>query len=168
MSTAVIINNAVKKYGDFTALKGVSLNIREGEFFTSGGMGTMGYAVPAAMGCKIADPDRQVVAVCGDGGFQMTMQELGTMHQYGVPVKVVILRNDKLGLVRQYQHLNYNDRWSVTDLDGTPKLDMIAKAYDMGYDRIDDEKNMEKKIRAFLKKDGAAILECLIDKDELA
>ena len=142
--------------------------VREGEFFTSGGMGTMGYAVPAAMGCKIADPNRQVVAVCGDGGFQMTMQELGTMHQYGVPVKVVILRNDKLGLVRQYQHLNYNDRWSVTDLDGTPKLDMIAKAYDMDYDIIDDEKDMDRKIKAFLKKDGAAILECLIDKDELA
>ena len=101
-----------------------------GRFLTSGGMGTMGYAVPAALGAKLGAPDRQVVAVCGDGGFQMTMMELATMKQYKVPVKIVVLRNNVLGLVRQYQHFTYQDRFSVIDLgDSIPNLEKLAEAY---------------------------------------
>ena len=73
------------------------------------------------MGAKVGDPSRQVVAVCGDGGFQMCMMELGTMRQYKVPVKIAVIRNNVLGLVRQFQHFNYKDRFSVIDLTGSPE-----------------------------------------------
>ena len=90
---------------------------RKGRLLTSGGMGTMGYSIPAAMGAKLADPARQVVAVLGDGAFQMNMMELGTIAEYQIPVKVVVMRNEVLGLVRQYQHFNYHNRitgWMTT------------------------------------------------------
>ena len=140
---------------------------RGGRFMTSGGMGTMGYALPAAMGAKVAAPDRQVVAVCGDGGFQMTMQELATVMQYKIPVKLVILKNTVLGLVRQYQHYNYKDRYSVIDLGALPDLSMIAKAYGIGYLKIDNASETDEKLAAFLDKDESMILEVTVDRDEL-
>ena len=93
-------------------------NIRKGKFLTSGGMGTMGYSIPAAVGAKTAAPDRQVVAVCGDGSFQMSMMELATMRQHNIPVKIVVLKNNYLGMVREYQHYTYKDNYSVVDLSG--------------------------------------------------
>jgi len=140
---------------------------RGGRFMTSGGMGTMGYALPAAMGAKVAAPERQVVAVCGDGGFQMTMQELATVMQYQIPVKLVILKNTVLGLVRQYQHYNYKDRYSVIDLGALPDLSMIAKAYGIGYLKIDNASETDEKLAAFLEKDESMILEVTVDRDEL-
>ena len=140
---------------------------RGGRFMTSGGMGTMGYALPAAMGAKVAAPGRQVVAVCGDGGFQMTMQELATVMQYKIPVKLVILKNTVLGLVRQYQHYNYKDRYSVIDLGALPDLSMIAKAYGIGYIKIDNASETDEKLAAFLEKDESMILEVTVDRDEL-
>jgi len=140
---------------------------RGGRFMTSGGMGTMGYALPAAMGAKVAAPGRQVVAVCGDGGFQMTMQELATIMQYQIPVKLVILKNTVLGLVRQYQHYNYKDRYSVIDLGALPDLSMIAKAYGIGYLKIDNASETDEKLAAFLEKDESMILEVTVDRDEL-
>ena len=140
---------------------------RGGRFMTSGGMGTMGYALPAAMGAKVAAPGRQVVAVCGDGGFQMTMQELATVMQYKIPVKLVILKNTVLGLVRQYQHYNYKDRYSVIDLGALPDLSMIAKAYGIGYLKIDNASETDEKLAAFLDKDESMILEVTVDRDEL-
>lgn len=140
---------------------------RGGRFMTSGGMGTMGYALPAAMGAKVAAPGRQVVAVCGDGGFQMTMQELATVMQYKIPVKLVILKNTVLGLVRQYQHYNYKDRYSVIDLGALPDLSMIAKAYGIGYLKIDNASETDDKLAAFLEKDESMILEVTVDRDEL-
>ena len=136
--------------------------IREGRFLTSGGMGTMGYAVPAALGAKLGAPDRQVVAVCGDGGFQMTMMELATMKQYNVPVKIVILRNNVLGLVRQYQHFTYQDRFSVIDLgDSIPDFKKLADAYGIRYQQTVEE--MDSGIEAFLSDDEATILEVIVD-----
>ena len=140
---------------------------RGGRFMTSGGMGTMGYALPAAMGAKVAAPGRQVVAVCGDGGFQMTMQELATVMQYKIPVKLVILKNTVLGLVRQYQHYNYKDRYSVIDLGALPDLSMIAKTYGIGYLKIDNASETDDKLAAFLEKDESMILEVTVDRDEL-
>ena len=141
--------------------------IREGRFLTSGGMGTMGYALPASLGAKLAVPERQVVAVCGDGGFQMTMQELGTAQQYGIPVKLVVLKNNKLGLVRQYQHYNYDNHFSVTDLTDYPRLDKIAEAYDMDYLKLNDESFSNPTIEAFLADKKSVILEVAVDPDEL-
>lgn len=94
--------------------------VREGRFLTSGGMGTMGYSIPAAMGAKLGDMSKQVIAVCGDGSFQMSMMELATIQQYHIPVKIVVLRNNYLGMVREYQHYSYKDRYSVVDIAGTP------------------------------------------------
>ena len=136
-------------------------------FLTSGGMGTMGYSVPAALGAKLGAPDRQVVAVCGDGGFQMTMMELATMKQYNVPVKIVVLRNNVLGLVRQYQHFNYHNHYSVTNLGSSPKLEKIAEAYDMKYYRLDDDDKIQETLADFLADDTSALLECIIDPNEV-
>ena len=140
---------------------------RGGRFMTSGGMGTMGYALPAAMGAKIATPDRQVVAVCGDGGFQMTMQELATITQYGIPVKLVILKNTVLGLVRQYQHYNYKDRYSVIDLGSKPDLSLIAQAYGIRYLKLENAADTKEKLAEFLAKDESTILEVTVDREEL-
>ena len=138
--------------------------IREGRFLTSGGMGTMGYAVPAALGAKLGAPDRQVVAVGGDGGFQMTMMELATMKQYNVPVKIVVLRNNVLGLVRQYQHCTYQDRFSVIDLgDSIPDFRKIADAYGIRYQQIAAVEDMDDGIAQFLADDEATLLEVIID-----
>ncbi len=140
---------------------------RGGRFMTSGGMGTMGYALPAAMGAKIAAPDRQVVAVCGDGGFQMTMQELATITQYGIPVKLVILKNTVLGLVRQYQHYNYKDRYSVIDLGSKPDLSLIAQAYGIRYLKLENAADTKEKLAEFLAEDETMILEVTVDREEL-
>ncbi len=140
---------------------------RGGRFMTSGGMGTMGYALPAAMGAKIAAPDRQVVAVCGDGGFQMTMQELATISQYGIPVKLVILKNTVLGLVRQYQHYNYKDRYSVIDLGSKPDLSLIAQAYGIRYLKLSETAETDETLARFLEGDESTILEVTVDRDEL-
>ncbi|MDO5133946.1 MAG: biosynthetic-type acetolactate synthase large subunit [Eubacteriales bacterium] len=140
---------------------------RKGRFMTSGGMGTMGYALPAALGVKTGDPSRQVVAVCGDGGFQMTMQELATVAHYKIPVKLVILKNTVLGLVRQYQHYNYEDRYSAIDLGSEPDLSLIAQAYGIRYLKIEDNEHAAEGIAAFLEKDEATILEVTVDRDEL-
>ena len=138
--------------------------IREGRFLTSGGMGTMGYSVPAALGAKLGAPDRQVVAVCGDGGFQMTMMELATMKQYKVPVKIVVLRNNVLGLVRQYQHFTYQDRFSVIDLgDSIPDFRKLADAYGIRYLQIAAVEDMDSGIAEFLANDEATLLEVIID-----
>lgn len=138
--------------------------IREGRFLTSGGMGTMGYSVPAALGAKLGAPDRQVVAVCGDGGFQMTMMELATMKQYNVPVKIVVLRNNVLGLVRQYQHFTYQDRFSVIDLgDSIPDFRKLAEAYGIRYQQIAAVEDMDSGIEEFLADDEATLLEVIVD-----
>jgi acetolactate synthase-1/2/3 large subunit len=140
---------------------------RGGRFMTSGGMGTMGYALPAAMGAKVAAPERQVVAVCGDGGFQMTMQELATISQYNIPVKLVILKNTVLGLVRQYQHYNYKDMYSVIDLGTKPDLSLIAQAYGIGYLKLDNSWKTDSILQEFLAEDKSMILEVDVDRDEL-
>lgn len=97
--------------------------VRKGRFLTSGGMGTMGYSVPAAMGAKAAFPNRQVVAVCGDGSFQMSLMELATMRQHNIPIKIVVFKNGYLGLVRQYQSDVYQSHFVGVDLDGSPNLE---------------------------------------------
>lgn len=141
--------------------------VREGKFFTSGGMGTMGYSIPAAMGAKRADMSKQVIAVCGDGSFQMSMMELATMQQYNIPVKIVVFRNNFLGMVREYQHYTYKDHYSVVDLSGSPKLDKISEAYNMEYLLLENMNQCDEVIEKFLKDDTRALLECLIDPMDL-
>ncbi|MBO4338233.1 MAG: biosynthetic-type acetolactate synthase large subunit [Lachnospiraceae bacterium] len=141
--------------------------VKGGDFLTSGGMGTMGYSIPAAMGAKYAHSDREVIAVCGDGSFQMSMMELATMRQHGIKSKVIVLRNDYLGMVRQYQHFTYDDRYSVVDLSGSPDLEKLAAAYEMPFFRVDDPETMDSVTDAFLKEKNASLMEVIIDPMDL-
>ena len=141
--------------------------VREGRFLTSGGMGTMGYSIPAAMGAKLGDMSKQVIAVCGDGSFQMSMMELATIQQYHIPVKIVVLRNNYLGMVREYQHYSYKDRYSVVDIAGTPHLDKLAEAYDIPFIRVSRNEEIDGALDAFLKDDCSYLMECMIDPMDL-
>lgn len=141
--------------------------VKEGKFLTSGGMGTMGYSIPAAMGAKLGDMSRQVIAVCGDGSFQMSMMELATIRQHHIPVKIIVLKNNYLGMVRQYQHFTYKDNYSVVDLSGSPDLEKLALAYDLPFFRLENADKMEEVLDAFLKEDESVLLECLIDPMDL-
>lgn len=137
--------------------------VREGRFLTSGGMGTMGYSIPAAMGAKKGNMEKQVVALCGDGSFQMSMLEFATIRQHHIPVKVIVFTNNVLGLVREYQCNTYNGNYSVIDLTGNPDLAKLAEAYDMPFVRVTNMVNIEEKIEQFLKDDVTTLMECLID-----
>ena len=131
--------------------------VKDGRFLTSGGMGTMGYSIPAAMGAKLAAPDKQVLAVIGDGAFQMSMMELATMRQYGINIKIIVMKNGFLGMVREHQHYAYDDNYSMVELKGDPDLSLIAAAYEMEYD----------KVKEFLADDNAGLLEVRVDPMEL-
>lgn len=141
--------------------------VKDGRFLTSGGMGTMGYSIPAAMGAKLADKKKQVIAVCGDGSFQMSMMELATMNQHDIPVKIVVLKNNYLGMVREYQHYTYQDHYSVVDLSGSPDLEKLAAAYHMDFRRLENMEKADEVIDAFLKEDTSMLLECIIDPMDL-
>ena len=141
--------------------------MKEGHFLTSGGMGTMGYSTPAAIGAYLADPKKQVVAVMGDGSFQMSMMELATMKQYNIPIKLIVFHNGVLGLVHQYQHKTYHDRFTMVDLTGNPDLSILAKAYGLSYDAISKNEEVSSKITAFLSKKEGGILEVYIDSHEV-
>lgn len=137
--------------------------VRDGSFLTSGGMGTMGYSVPAAMGAKLGYPDRQVVAVCGDGSFQMAMMELATMRQHDVSVKIIVMANGYLGMVREFQQNTYHGRYSAVDLSGSPDLSKIAAAYGVRFLRLSDPDRMQETIDAFLRDDDSVLMECIIN-----
>lgn len=137
--------------------------IKNGKFLTSGGMGTMGYSIPAAMGAKVAAPGRQVVAVCGDGSFQMSMMELATIRQHNIPIKIIVLKNNYLGMVREYQHYTYKDNYSVVDLSGSPDLEKLAAAYDLPFLRLKDMQDCDELITRFLERDESVLMECIID-----
>ncbi|MDO4292239.1 MAG: biosynthetic-type acetolactate synthase large subunit [Eubacteriales bacterium] len=140
--------------------------VRDGSFLTSGGMGTMGYSIPAAMGAKIACPKRQAVAVCGDGSFQMSMMELASMRQHQVPVKIVVMANHYLGMVREYQQNTYKGRYAVVELSGGPDLSRLAEAYGLRFIRLSRPEEMDSAIDAFLEGDEAVLMECVIDPME--
>lgn len=132
---------------------------------TSGGAGTMGFALPAAIGAKLAMPVRQVVAVIGDGGFQMTIQELGTIMQYGIAVKIVVLNNNFLGMVRQWQQLFHGKRYSFTDLTN-PDFSAIAKAYSISARRVEHRKDLAGAIHEMMTSPGAYFLDVQVCREE--
>lgn len=142
--------------------------VREGRFLTTGGMGTMSYSLPAAIGAKMAAPDRQVVAVCGDGSFQMNMMELATANQQGVPVKLVVMRNGYLGLVREIQGRSYGGRESGVSLEGSPDICGIAAAYGIPSRRISNISEAASAIQDLLTAPGSFILECVVDAREVS
>lgn len=138
--------------------------MKKGRFLTTGGFGTMGYAIPAAIGAKMAAPHRQVVAVCGDGSFQMSMNELATMLQNHIKVKIIIMKNMYLGLVREYQYNNYDKNYIAVELGDIPNLKKIAEAYDMEYFHLRNMSKMDETIEAFLACDNSALFVCHVYK----
>ena len=142
--------------------------VKGGRFLTSGGMGTMGYSIPAAMGAKRGDMSKQVIAVCGDGSFQMSMMELATIMQHHIPVKIIVMKNNYLGMVREYQHYTYKDNYSVVDIkDGTPDLEKLAAAYDIPFIRVENMSHAQERIKAFLEEDKTMLMECMVDPMDL-
>ena len=132
---------------------------------TSGGLGTMGFCLPAAIGAKMGQPGKQVIAVIGDGGFQMTIQELGTIRQQNLDVKILILNNNFLGMVRQWQQLFFDKRYSFTEL-SNPDFQTIAKGYGIPASKVESRERLELEIRNWLSSEGPALLEVVVEKEE--
>ncbi len=133
---------------------------------TSGGLGTMGFGLPAAIGAKMAAPQRQVCVFCGDGGFQMTMQELGTIMQYGTAVKIIVLNNDYLGNVRQWQAMFYNNRFSQTPM-VNPNFIEIARAYGIEAENVAHRRELDAAIRRMMDWPGAYLLNVRVDERDM-
>ncbi|MCH5234564.1 MAG: biosynthetic-type acetolactate synthase large subunit [Muribaculaceae bacterium] len=131
---------------------------------TSGGLGTMGFGIPAAIGAKIGCPDRPVCLFCGDGGFQMTIQELGTIMEYKIGVKIIILNNNFLGNVRQWQELFFGKRYSQTPL-LNPDFIGIAKAYGISGEDVNNRENLKEAVERMVKSSGPYILNVNIDPE---
>jgi acetolactate synthase-1/2/3 large subunit len=131
---------------------------------TSGGLGTMGFGLPAAIGAKFGALDRTVVAVIGDGGFQMTLQELGTIMQTGVDVKILILNNQFLGMVRQWQQLFHDKRYSFVDIQ-SPDYIMLAKSYGIAGEKVEKRENLATAVKTMLESKGSFLLEVMVGKE---
>jgi acetolactate synthase-1/2/3 large subunit len=131
---------------------------------TSGGLGTMGFALPAAIGAKFGDPNRTVIAVIGDGGFQMTIQELGTIMQFHVDVKILILNNQFLGMVRQWQELFHEKRYSFTDIT-SPDFVQVAKAYNIPGCSVSARADLKTALTTLLNSKGSYLLEVMVGKE---
>jgi len=132
---------------------------------TSGGLGTMGFALPAAIGAKMGAPKREVIAIIGDGGFQMTIQELGTIFQTGVPVKIVVLNNDFLGMVRQWQQLFFDKRYSSTEM-VNPDFVAIANGYQIESKRISKREDLKKSIQKMIDSPNPFFMEVVVGKED--
>ena len=131
---------------------------------TSGGLGTMGFALPAALGAKMGAPEREVVAVIGDGGYQMTIQELGTIFQTQTAVKIVVLNNEFLGMVRQWQQMFFDKRYASTEM-VNPDFVAIAKGYYLDAKKVDKRENLDKAVAEMIASDKPYFLEVCVEKE---
>ncbi len=143
-----------------------SYKIRDGRFLTSGGMGTMGYSVPAAIGAKLADENHPVIAICGDGAFQMSFMELATAVQHNVDIKIVVMKNNFLGMVREVQTNVYKNHLTAVSLDGSPDFITLAEAYGIPAMRVDSEETAQKAINKLASHKGCYLVECVVDDFE--
>ncbi len=134
-------------------------------YVTSGGLGTMGFALPAAMGAKLGKMNEPVIAVAGDGGFQMTIQELGTIAQYKIPLKIVVLNNEFLGMVRQWQQLFFEKRYSFTEMTN-PDFVKVGEAYGITSRKVVERKDLAEALREMNEFDGPYLLEIKVEKEE--
>jgi len=131
---------------------------------TSGGLGTMGFCLPAAIGAKMGRPKTQVISIIGDGGFQMTIQELGTIFQFKTAVKIVVLNNEFLGMVRQWQELFFEKRYASTTM-VNPDFQTIVKGYGIKAKKVDKRENLEEAVKEMLEHDGSYFLEVMVGKE---
>ncbi|NCP22901.1 MAG: biosynthetic-type acetolactate synthase large subunit [Erythrobacter sp.] len=134
-------------------------------WLTSGGLGTMGYGLPAAIGAQLGNPDALVIDIAGEASIQMNIQELGTASQYRLPVKVFILNNEYMGMVRQWQELTYESRYSNSYSDSLPDFVALAEAYGWKGIRIEDESQLDAGIEAMIAHDGPVIVDCHVSRD---
>jgi acetolactate synthase-1/2/3 large subunit len=134
-------------------------------WLTSGGLGTMGYGLPAAIGAQCGHPDTLVIDIAGEASIQMNIQELGTAAQYRLPVKVFILNNEWMGMVRQWQELTYESRYSNSYSDSLPDFVKLAEAYGWKGIRIDHEADLDAGIFAMIAHDGPVMVDCRVTKD---
>ncbi|MCO6430137.1 MAG: biosynthetic-type acetolactate synthase large subunit [Deltaproteobacteria bacterium] len=134
-------------------------------YIASGGLGTMGFGLPAALGAKLGAPSREVVAIVGDGGFQMTLQELGTIAQEGLPVKTIILNNNFLGMVRQWQELFFDNRYSFVHLDN-PDFVKIAEAFRVQAERVENRNDLSAALDRMLKSQKAYLLDIKVENEQ--
>ncbi len=142
-----------------------NFNVKEGRFLTSGGLGTMGYSIPAAIGAKLAKPHRQVVAVCGDGAFQMSMCELATICQENANVKIIIMENHFLGMVKEFQDRLYGRRYTATVLNGDPDFVKLAQAYGIEAACAATNEEAKELAKKMLESPRPFILVCRVDPD---
>ena len=133
---------------------------------TSGGAGTMGFGLPAAIGAQVANPDKKVLAIVGDGGFQMTFQELMLIKEYNLPVKIFIINNSYLGMVRQWQELFHEKRYSSVDLSYNPDFIKIGEAYGIKSIQLTNKKDLKKHLKKILESGEAVLVECIVEKEE--
>ncbi|WP_299105224.1 biosynthetic-type acetolactate synthase large subunit [uncultured Winogradskyella sp.] len=131
---------------------------------TSGGLGTMGFGLPAAIGAKMAAPEREVISISGDGGYQMTIQELGTIFQQKVPVKIVVLNNEFLGMVRQWQELFFDRRYASTEMTN-PDFVAIAKGYSIEANKVTKREDLKDAVEKMINTDGPYFLEVCVEKE---
>ena len=131
---------------------------------TSGGLGTMGFGLPAAIGAKMGAPEREVIAVVGDGGFQMTIQELGVILQNNVAVKILLLNNEFLGMVRQWQQLYFDKRYASTEM-VNPDFQLISQGFGVDCQRIEERSKLKEALRTMMEHDGAYLLEVMVGKE---
>ncbi|EKE02938.1 MAG: Acetolactate synthase [uncultured bacterium] len=131
---------------------------------TSGGMGTMGFGLPAAIGAQTGNPGKLVIAFLGDGGFQMTIQELGTVLQYNIPVKIIILNNSYLGMVRQWQDMFFKKRYASTELIN-PDFVMIANGFSIPAKRVSKREDLKDALEEMLNSKGPYLLDITIEKE---
>lgn len=124
----------------------------------------MGYSVPAAIGAKMAAPERPVIVICGDGSFQMEFMELATAIQHGVAIKIVVMTNNRLGMVRELQTNGYNDRQTAVFLDGSPDFIKLAEAYGIKSYRVTNDETMNKAIDILKNSDELCLIEVAVDE----
>jgi acetolactate synthase-1/2/3 large subunit len=135
------------------------------QYISSGGLGTMGYSLPAAMGAALGNPGKPTIAICGDGAFQMNIQELATCAQYNIPVKTIVLNNGKLGMVRQFQRVFLKSRFSSTDLEGNVDFCMIANGFGVESIRATNKAELQAAIKKAFEIDGPVVVDVTIDPD---
>ncbi|MDY5305456.1 biosynthetic-type acetolactate synthase large subunit [Fusobacterium gastrosuis] len=140
--------------------------IKPNSIVSSGGAGTMGFGLPAAIGAQVGARDKKVVLIVGDGGFQMTFQELMLIKQYNLPIKVIIINNAYLGMVRQWQELFKDRRYSSVDLSINPDFIKIAEAYGLRAERIENKKELKKKLKSLIESDEGVVIDCIVEKEE--
>ena len=139
--------------------------VKHGKFLTSGGMGTMGYSLPAAIGASVADLNRQIVCVIGDGAMQMVLSELSSAKYLNANIKIFVMNNRCLGMIREFQHMHYDNRYTMVDLQHLPDYELIAKAFDLQYVRIRKNEETVSALDGILSLNGPVLTEVDVDAD---